>query len=434
MWDFSTEPKFQKKLDWMNKFVREEVEPLGHLFHEPGAPYNVGNKQSRAALKPLMEEVRRQDLWACHLGPELGGKGYGQVKLALMNEILGRSIWAPVVFGTAAPDTGNAEILAHYGTEEQKAKYLQPLIDGDIVSCFSMTEPAGGSDPTTFITAAVQDGDDWVINGHKWFSSHSKFAAFMIVIARTNPEAPVHKQFSMFLVPAETPGLKTIRNVGLMDEPLGVEGAHGYLHYDNVRVPASNLLGAPGQGFEIAQTRLGGGRIHHAMRTVGEAQMMLDMMCEQAVSRSAKGGVLSEKQFVQGDIANSAMELHQLRLLVLHTAWLIDQGDHNAVRKGIAMSKVLAPRVMEDIVKRTMHIYGSWGVSNEMPFLEHFVGSALLSVVDGPSEVHVVTIAKQILRGYSPRETLLPTAHRLAKVEAARIKYAAYLGDRDDTD
>ncbi len=429
MWDFSTDPEFQQKLDWIKTFIAEEVEPLDLVFDSPSAPYDVTNKMSRAAIKPLQAEVRRQGLWACHLGPELGGHGYGQVKLALMNEIIGRSKWGPVVFGCAAPDTGNAEILAHYGTEEQKAKYLKPLLDGDIVSCFSMTEPQGGSDPLGFTTTAVQDGDEWVINGEKWYSSHSRFAAFLIVMAVTGDEStPPHQRMSMFMVPSDAPGLITIRNIGMMEESLDEDlGAHGYLRYENVRVPSANLLGGVGQGFAIAQTRLGGGRIHHAMRTVAECQRALDMMGEQALSRITRGKPLANNQFVQGYLADSAMQLQQFRLLVLHTAWLIDQGAHNDARTGIAMVKVLTPQVLRDIVYRAVHLHGSWGVSNELPLASMWNGVPLMGIVDGPTEVHKVTVAKQILKGYKPRTGLYPTYHLIERREAARKKYAAYL-------
>ena len=216
MWDFSTDPEFGDQLDWMAHFVREEVEPLDLLFPGGGAPYDTTNETSRAIVRPLQAQVRERGLWACHLGPELGGPGYGQVKLGLMNEILGRSYWAPTVFGTAAPDTGNAEILAMFGTDEQKKRYLQPLLDGDIVSSFSMTEPQAGADPKEFICRAWRDGEEWVIDGEKWFTSNARYAAFFIVMAVTDPEAEPHKRMSMFVVPAETPGINILRNVATM--------------------------------------------------------------------------------------------------------------------------------------------------------------------------------------------------------------------------
>src|ERR1700681_810157 len=234
-WDFSTEPEFQKKLDWTREFVRERVEPLDLLY--PHRQFHPLDDELRPIVDPMKDEVRAHDLWAAHLGPELGGKGYGQLKLALLNEILGVSSWAPIVFGTQAPDTGNAEIIAHYGTDEQKERYLRPLLDGELFSCYSMTEPHAGADPTLFKTTAVRDGDDWVINGWKFFSSNAKTASFLIVMVVTNPEVSAYQGMSMFLVPADTPGVNIVRNVGLHGEREG-EGSHALIHYDNVRVPA----------------------------------------------------------------------------------------------------------------------------------------------------------------------------------------------------
>src|SRR3954449_12814474 len=301
-WDFETEPEFQDELDWMSTFVEEEIEPLDLVFG--GHEYEPPSPEVKAVIDPLKQQVRDRGLWAAHLGPELGGHGYGQVKLALMNEILGRSGWAPIIFGCQAPDTGNAEIIAHYGTPEQKAKYLEPLLAGEIFSCYSMTEPQAGSDPSLFETSAVRDGDDWVINGWKFFSSNARTAAFLIVMVVTDPDVSAYEGMSMFLVPTDTPGLKIERHIGVMGES-DEEGMHALIHYDNVHVPADALLGGEGQAFAIAQTRLGGGRIHHAMRTIGLAQSALDMMCERALSRETQGSLLADKQFVQGYIADS---------------------------------------------------------------------------------------------------------------------------------
>src|SRR3954470_20758791 len=301
-WDFETEPEFQEKLDWASQFVRDEVEPLDYVWrHEQYEPLEGAR---RKIIDPLKEQVRAQGLWATHLGAELGGQGYGQLKLALLNEILGRSMWSSIVFGCQAPDTGNAEIIAHYGTPEQQERYLQPLLSGECFSCYSMTEPHAGADPTLFRTRAVKDGDEWVIQGWKYFSSNAKTASFLIVMAVTDPEVSAYQGMSMFLVPTDTPGIKIERNVGLWGEPIN-EGSHALIHYDEVRVPADALLGGEGQAFAIAQTRLGGGRIHHAMRTIGMAQKAIDMMCERALSRETQGSLLADKQFVQGYIADS---------------------------------------------------------------------------------------------------------------------------------
>jgi acyl-CoA dehydrogenase len=424
-WDFETEPEFQEKLDWADRFVREEVEPLDLVW--PGLQFTPLEGRRRDAIDPLKDEVRRQGLWATHLGPELGGAGYGQLKLALLNEILGRSSWAPIVFGCQAPDTGNAEIIAHYGTPEQKERYLEPLLAGEIFSCYSMTEPHAGADPTQFTTRAVKDGDEWVIDGWKFFSSNAKTASFLIVMAVTDPEVSPYKGMSMFLVPSDTAGIEIVRNVGLAgDRP--DEGSHALIHYDEVRVPAEALLGGEGQAFAIAQTRLGGGRIHHAMRSIGTAKRALDMLCERALSRTTQGSLLAEKQFVQGYVADSYAQLMQFRLFVLYTAWSIDKhNDYLKVRKDIAAVKVVLPTVLHDIAWRALQVHGALGTSNEMPFASMLLGASVLGIADGPTEVHKVTVARQVLRDYRPSEDSWPTEHLPKKREAARAKYARYL-------
>ena len=424
-WDFETEPDYQAKLDWADEFVRDEVEPLDLLW--PDLVFTPLDDRLGKIVNPLKQRVRERGLWATHLGPELGGQGYGQVKLCLLNEVLGRSNWAPVVFGCQAPDTGNAEIIAHYGTTEQKERYLRPLLDGEIFSCYSMTEPHAGADPTLFTTRAVRDGDDWVINGWKFFSSNARTAAFLIVMAVTDPGAGAYQGMSMFLIPAGTPGVRIERNVGLAGEP-AEEGSHALIHYEDVRVPADALLGGEGQAFVIAQTRLGGGRIHHAMRTIGLAGKALDMLCERALSRYTQGGPLADKQFVQGYIADSYAQLTQFRLLVLHTAWSIDKhNDYRKVRKDIATVKVVMPGVLHDIAQRALQVHGALGVSNEMPFHRMMLGASVLGLADGPTEVHKVTVARQVLRGYRPSDDLWPTGHLPRKLAAARAKFADHL-------
>jgi acyl-CoA dehydrogenase len=430
MWEFSTDPEFQQKLDWTAAFVRDECEPLDLLFPHAGTPYDVNHKASRAILKPLQEQVRSHGLWACHLGPQLGGQGFGQVKLALMNEILGRSYWAPTVFGTAAPDTGNAEILAMYGTDEQKRRYLQPLLDGGIVSTFSMTEPQGGADPKEFVCRATRDGDEWVLDGEKWFSSNARYASFLIVMVVTDPDAKPHERMSMFIVPAETPGVEIVRNVGTVLERDDLdEGIHGYLRYNQVRVPLDAMLGAPGEGFKVAQSRLGGGRVHHAMRVVGKCQRAFDMMCERALSRQTQGKPLAEHQFVQGFIADSAVQLQQFRLLVLQTAWIIDTQPHGAARKQIAMCKVALAQVLHDVLQRALHLHGSLGTTQELPLAGWWANSPQLALADGPTEVHKAAIAKQVLRDYKPAPGLFPTEHVPTRRAAARERHAAALAE-----
>jgi acyl-CoA dehydrogenase len=428
-WDFETEPEFQEKLDWADEFVRRDVEPLDLAFPDTAAPYDRRNPIYKRITDPLKAEVRKHGLWACHLGPELGGPGYGQLKLALLNEILGRSMWAPTIFGCQAPDSGNAEILAHYGTDEQKRKYLQPLLDGDIVSCFSMTEPQGGADPREFRCRAVRDGDSWVIDGEKYFSSHADLAEFLIAMVITNPDVPVHQGASMFLVPSDTPGLNIVRLAGLGHEPLG-HGHHAYIRYENVRVPRHSLLGGEGQGFLIAQTRLGGGRIHHAMRTVATVRTALRMMCERALSRRTQGGLLADKQLVQQAIADSFIQLEQFRLLVLYAAWHIDEGHKDAARTYIAAVKVQTAEVLHDVVRRALHVHGALGCSNEMPLAHMWMTVPVMGIADGPTEVHKVTVAKQVLKQYRPYEDLWPRDFLPERVAAARARFAAQL-ERD---
>jgi acyl-CoA dehydrogenase len=421
-WDFSTEPEFQAKLDWIDRFVREEIEPLDLLW--PDQHLSPLTAEQRKMIDPLKQQVKDRQLWACHLGPELGGQGYGTLKLALINEILGRTWWAPTIFGTQAPDTGNAEILAHYGTPDQKAKYLQPLLEGEIFSCFSMTEPQAGADPRLFTTQAVRDGHSWVINGHKFFSSNARSAAFLIVMAVTDPDVSPYEGQSMFLVPTDTPGVTIVRDVGTMSEPVG-HGNHALIHYDNVRVPADSLLGAEGKGFEVAQTRLGGGRIHHAMRTVGLCRRAFEMLCERVLSRETQGSLLADKQMIQNYIADSYMQIEQYRLFVVYTAWLVDQKTTRGARKEIAMVKALMPQVLQDVVGRAMQVHGALGVSNEMPLGRMWMWAPVTAIFDGPTEVHKVTIARQVLRGYHPAPGMWPTEHLPAKIEAAKAKLAA---------
>jgi len=419
-WDFDTDPEFQEKLDWVAQFVREEVEPLDLVW--PYDNYKPLDDEHRRIVDPLKQRVREQGLWACHLEPALGGQGYGQLKLALLNEILGRSAWAPTIFGTQAPDTGNAEIIAHFGTEEQKAQYLQPLLDGEIFSCYSMTEPQGGADVSGFETTAVRDGDEWVINGRKFFSSNARYATFCIVMAYTDKEVGPHKGMSMFLVPTDTPGLTIERNFALIHEP-EEEGSEALIHYDDVRVPFTALLGDEGRAFEVAQVRLGGGRVHHAMRTVGLAQRALDMMCERALSRTTRGKPLADRETVQTYIAESYAQLKQFRLFVLQTAWLIDKTkDYSQCRTDISAIKFLTPKVLHDIVQRSIQVHGALGVTRSTPLHKMWVTAPVMGLVDGPTEVHLRQVARGVLKGQHATDGAWPTEFLPDKVEAAKRK------------
>jgi acyl-CoA dehydrogenase len=426
MWDFSTEPEFETRLAWMRDFVEAEIAPLELLW--PHYHHKVPPPWLKKVIDPFKDAVRAQGLWACHLGPELGGQGFGQVRLSLMNEILARYQWGPTIFGVQGPDTGNAEILALYGTDEQKRRYLQPLLDGEIFSAFSMTEPQGGSDPTGFRCAAVRDGDEWVINGEKFFTSNSEEAAFLVVMAVTDPEAASHQRMSMFLVPRETPGIVTVRRTRYMGEPPDALD-HALIRYEDVRVGTDSMLGGQGKGFEVAQTRLSGGRIHHAMRAAGQARYAFDLACERVLSRATRGTRLADHPLVQQAITESYAQIEQFRLFILRTAWRIDQGQgySREVRQDIAVAKVLSARVVHDVVERAMHLHGALGVSNEMPFGELWALVPGYGIWDGPTEVHTTAAARLLLREHTPATGDYPTAWLPPRLEAARLKHAEAL-------
>jgi acyl-CoA dehydrogenase len=426
MADFTLDPEFEEQLQWIRDFVRKEIEPLDLAFGEEASIYDKTHPVYERHIRPLQKIVRDKGLWSCHLTREFGGQGYGQVRLAYMNEILGRSAFAPSVFGTQAPDSGNAEIIAHYGTAEQKERYLEPLLDGRISSCYAMTEPQGGADPGQLKLRAERDGDYWVLNGEKWFSSSFRYSEFAIVMAVTNPDVSVYEGTSMLLVPTDTPGLEIVRHTGLGYDELG-QGNHPYVRYTDVRVPLGNMLGDEGGAFAIAQTRLGGGRLHHAMRSVGGIGRCLDMLCERALSRTTKGELLSRKQLTQHKIAEAWIELTQFRLQVLHAAWCLDQKDGNGARREIAGVKIALPGVFERAVARTIQIHGSLGVSNEMPLARMLLSALTLGIADGPTEVHETTLAREVLKDYTPAPGQWPTEHLPERVATARAKYASIL-------
>ena len=430
-WDFETDPEFQAELDWVDDFVRNEVEPVDQVIHHA---WDMKDPVRQALIPPLQQQVRDRGLWACHLGPNLGGPGYGQVKLALLNEILGRSHSAPIVFGCQAPDSGNAEILAHYGTDELKKRYLEPLLDQEVVSAYSMTEPRGGSDPTGFVTRAERDGDEWVHQRRE-----------VVLVARQLRRVP-HRaggdrsrtrsgtgRMSMFVVDKDTPGVEIVRNVGIYGHPVE-EATHSYMRYTDVRIPADHLLGGIGEGFLVAQTRLGGGRIHHAMRTIGLVKSAFDQMCERALSRSTQGETLARKQLVQAMIADSWIQIEQFRLLVLRTAWRIDKwDDYQRVRADISAVKAAMPKVLHDVASRALQIHGSLGVSHEMPFASMVLESFHMGLADGATEVHQITLARELLKGYTPTPDLFPTRH-IPKLKAeAEARFADVLASAGRT-
>ena len=425
-WDFSTEPEFQEKLDWMQVFLREEILPLETIAEE------LTWEQWKQATDPLKEEVKKRDLWACHLDPELGGQGYGQVKLALMHEILGRSGIAPPIFGNSAPDSGNAELLAIGGDAEQKRRWMEPLLAGELRSAFSMTEPeVAGSDPTLIRTQAVLDGDEYVINGHKWFTSNGSVADFLIVMAVTNPEVHPYQGCSMLVVPTDADGVEIVRDVPNMHHPYEVPfarqpGGHAEIRYNDVRVPKENLIGNPGDGFVLAQKRLGPGRIHHAMRWIGQARRAFDMMCERSLSRYSHGSLLSDKQMIQDFIATTKMEIEATKMLCMYAAWHMDAYGASASRVEIAMIKVYGTQMLFNAIDRSIQVHGALGYTADLPLEEMYRMARASRLVDGADEVHKVTIARKTLKDYTPAEGW-PTEHIPTRRQAAQSKFAHLL-------
>jgi len=424
-WDFSTEPEFETQLDWMRHFVRQEIWPL-----ETVAP-ELSRSALAAAYRPLQAQVKERGLWAAHLDPELGGQGFGQVKLGLMHEILGTSAYAPNAFGCQAPDSGNSEILALAGTPEQKRRWLTPLLAGELYSAFSMTEPhTAGSDPTRLATRAVRDGDDWVIDGHKWFSSNASIADFLIVMAVTDPDAPPYGRASMFIVPTGTPGVTIVRDIATMAHPgesFGRLGNHAEIRYEGVRVGGDALLGKVGDGFQIAQQRLGPGRIHHCMRWLGQASRAFDMLCERATYRYAHGSVLADKQTVQNWIADSATEMLAARLMTLHAAWVMDTQGVSAARTDIAMIKFYGARVLHDVIDRAIQVHGALGYTTDLPLESMYRAARAARIYDGPDEVHRQTVARRVLGRYTAPADNIPTEHVPTRTAAARDKFADLL-------
>ena len=368
--------------------AREQVEASGDPHHEP------------EIVEELKAKAKAIGLWNLFLPDSEWGPGLTNLEYAPLCEIMGRSFIAPRVFNCAAPDTGNAEILAQFGTEEQRKRFLVPLLEGEIRSCFSMTEPeVSGADPTGLQTLAKRDGDQYVVNGHKWFTSGAIGARFAIVMAVTNPEAPAHERASMILVPTDTPGFNIVRAISVMGHAGG--GGHCEIRYEDCRVPISGLLGEEGAGFAIAQARLGPGRIHHCMRAIGGAQRAYEIMVNHAAHRRAFGSTLGEKQFVQDYIATSKMEIDQARLLTLYAAWKMDTVGKKEARQEISMIKVVAVNMFMNVLDRAIQVLGALGVSDDTPIALMWRNGRALRIADGPDEVHKMVIARRELRKYA---------------------------------
>jgi acyl-CoA dehydrogenase len=376
-------------------FMEEHVYPAEPVLDRE-------DNEAEALVAELRAHAKADGLWAPHLPPEAGGTGQGFLVYAYLNEEIGRSVWAQLVFGCQAPDAGNGEILHLYGTDEQKREWLAPLVAGDIRSFFSMTEPdVSGSDPTSLRTRAVRDGEHWVIDGRKWFSSGAEGAAFGIVMVVTDPEAEPHKRATQIIVPADADG------VDITPTPVfGHRGrgwsTHCEVEYEDVRVPVENALGEPGDGFRIAQKRLGPGRIHHVMRWLGQMQRAFELLCRRALEREAFGSRLADKQTVQNWIADSAAEIQACRLMTLDAAHKIDQGDEARVE--ISLIKFYAARVLNDVIDRAVQVHGALGLTDRTPLARMATHARAGRIYDGPDEVHRMVVSRRILAAFERGE------------------------------
>ena len=382
----------------------ERLEQVRAIMHDRVLPNEAAldreDDAADALVAELRDEVKRAGLWAPHVPPDAGGTGTGFLDYAYLNEQIGRTLWGQLVFGCQAPDAGNAEILHMFGTDEQKERWLFPLVAGDIRSFFSMTEPeVPGSDPTTLRTRAVRDGDDYVIDGHKWFSSGAEGAAFGIVMAVTAPDADPHLRASQIIVPADAPGVDVVRAIPTMGHRGRNWTTHCEVRYTDVRVPAANLLGDEGAGFLIAQKRLGPGRIHHVMRWLGQMQRAFELMCTYSLEREAFGEPLAHKQTVQNWIADSYAEIQACRLTTLDAAHKIDAGDE--ARLEISAIKFSAARVLQDVIDRAIQVHGARGLTDETPLAQMALHARAGRIYDGPDEVHRQVVARRILKAFA---------------------------------
>lgn len=396
MIDFSVSPELEN--------IRERITAFMEAYVYPNEDKVIEHEGLPVALESeLQKKVKDAGLWAPNLPKEWGGMHIGYVGQALVNEIIGRSVIGPRIFGEAAPDAGNAEILIVAANAEQKERYLRPLASGEVRSCFAMTEPeVAGSDPTGLRTTAERDGDDWVINGHKWFISGAIGSAFAIVMAVTDREAEPHRRASMIIVPTNTPGFNIIRAVGVMGS--GGVGGHCEIRFENCRVPQQNLLGEVGAGFKLAQARLGPGRIQHCMRWLGAAQRSFEMMCRYALKRESFGEPLANKQTVQNWIADSAAEINAARMMTLHAAWKMDRGEDARIE--ISLIKFYGARVLNDVIDRAIQVHGALGYSKDTPLEMFYRDARAARIYDGPDEVHRVAAAQRILKQFKSEAKL----------------------------
>jgi acyl-CoA dehydrogenase len=402
--DFTPSPQVSELRERVLDFMDREVYPVEREAMEaldaevaPGVPYPQ-------LLVEIREKAKGEGLWNLFMPDERFGPGLSNWEYGLLCEEMGRSpVAASMAFNCAAPDTGNMEILAEHGSSRQKEEWLEPLLEGRIRSCFSMTEPeVSGSDPTLLQARAELDGDQWVVNGHKWFTSGAVGAELAIAMVVTDPDAPPYSRASMICVPTDTPGFELVRPIPVMGHDKGP--GHCEIRYADCRVPKGNLLGERGAGFAIAQDRLGPGRIHHCMRAIGTAERAHEMMCRRANERVAFGGPLADKQFVQESIAVSRMEIDQARLLTLFAAWKMDTEGKRAARQQISAIKIVAANMVMEVLDRAIQIHGSLGMTDDTPLAALWRFSRMLRLADGPDEVHKMVLARRELNRWAKRD------------------------------
>ena len=394
--DFAESTRVNAIRHTVREFMKKEIYPLEPALRHDGF----------AALLPVLRKkrdlARQTGLWTAHLPEAAGGAGLSLTEFAHMSEELGRSPIGHYVFNCQAPDVGNMELLLEFGTPEQQARYLEPLVRGEIRSCFTMTEPEyAGSNPVWMGTTATRDEDAWVIRGHKWFASSAEGAAFAICMAVTTPDAEPHRRASMFIVPGDTPGYEIVGNLSVMGGRGSDWASHAEVSYQGARVPLGNLLGAEGAGFALAQQRLGPGRIHHCMRWIGICERAFDLMCRHAVTRElSPGQLLGTRQMVQQWVAESRAEIHAARLMVLHAAWRLEREGTLGAREEISLIKFTVARTLQRVLDRAIQALGGLGVTDQTPLAYWYAHERAARIYDGADEVHIESVARRILRGY----------------------------------
>jgi acyl-CoA dehydrogenase len=394
--DFDPPPSVRPILAAIRELLETQVMPIEQQIME------TGFAESDAVLAGLRAKVRAAGLWGPQIPKDLGGMGLSLVEHALVSEQLGRSPLGHYVFGAQAPDAGNLEVLHKYGTAAQKQRWLEPLARGEVRSCFAMTEPENpGSNPTLLSCQARRDGDEYVIDGHKWFTSSADGAAFAVVMAVTAPDASPHTRASMIIVPTDAPGFERVRNIKIMGDAGSGWASHAELRFHGVRVPVANLLGAEGSGFLIAQERLGPGRIHHCMRWIGICERAFDTLCRHVVRRKIDDDkTLSSRQIVQAWVAEARAEIDAARLMVLHAAWTIEHKGFAAAREQVSLIKFYVADVMMRVIDRAIQLHGALGITSDTVLSYYYVHERGARIYDGPDEVHKMVVAKRILKGY----------------------------------